>query len=175
MTLIVSVQHEGKIVLTADGMAHTPASEQSNVPYPTNKLFPIKGTDWVLTFSGWGGIAGFHKRLQAEVDLEHIPKFDPHIEIGGFEYFKALRRIAGEQGSMPASPTLIAGLDIHGKPFVLFVQLPSGACCDAYKIAALGAQNATALWILKHPASVLWQHRRRNKTGLLHYRPSSEV
>jgi len=149
MTLIVSMQHEDKIVLAADGMAHTPASEQANVPYAVNKLFPVKGTDWVLAFAGWGGIESFHKRLEAEVELHHIPEFDPHLEIGGFEYFNALRRISEEQGKgMPQSPTILAGFDLNNKPLVLSAVLPSGACYNADKITALGTQNSTALWIL---------------------------
>jgi hypothetical protein len=149
MTLIVSIQHEGKIVLAADGMAYTPASQNANVPYRKNKLFPVKGTDWVLGFAGWGGIASFHKRLEAEVDLDRIPHFDSHLEVGGFEYFNALRRISEEQGkNMPPSPTLLAGFDINGKPLVISAVLPSGACYDAHEITAFGAQNSTALWIL---------------------------
>ena len=148
VTLIVSMQHEDKIVLAADGMAYTAASERADVPYAVGKLFPVKGTDWIFAFAGWGGIQSFHKRLEAEVETGQIPRFNSHLEIGGLDYLSALRHIAEGQGKMQNSSVVLAGFDIYGKPLVLTASLPSGGSYPANKIDAFGAQNSTALWIL---------------------------
>jgi hypothetical protein len=112
-------------------------------------LYPVKGTNWVLAFAGWGGVETFYRALQSEVELGHVPAFDPHIEIGGLAYLTALMQKATKAGGkMPQSPTILAGFDIDQQPYILAAVLPDGAPYKESRISARGAQNSTALWIL---------------------------
>jgi len=148
MTLIVSMQYEGKIVMAADGMVYTQGSSNANIPYPAEKLYPVKGTNWMFAFSGWGGVESLQKTIEAEVGLGHSPPFDLHLPIGGPLYLDALRVKAREGGVAFEANVALAGFDLEGEPYILSTALPSGATYNLGKVAALGVQDSTAMWLM---------------------------
>jgi 20S proteasome alpha/beta subunit len=148
MTLIVSMQYENKIVMAADGMAFTHGSDKVDIPYPTEKLFSVKGTNWILAFSGWAGVESCQKTIEAEVSLKQSPAFNPHLPIGGPLYLDALRTKAQEGGNILETHAALAGFDLEGNPYILSAVLPRGGTYNLWKIAALGVQESTAMWIM---------------------------
>ena len=148
MTLIVSMQYEGKIVIAADGMAYTQGDGNANIPYPTEKLHVVKGTEWISVFSGWGGVESYRTAIESEIELGHFPPFDSHLPIGGPLYLNALRTKAREDGQQQSAHVAVAGFNLDGQPYILSAVLPKGATYNLAPIAALGVQDSTAMWLM---------------------------
>ncbi len=142
MTLVVSLQHERQLVLAADGMGYYSAVGGSYA-YPTHKLYPVADTGWIFAFAGSGEVKVLHGRLETELKRGDF-KVDPSIEIGGVDYLNRLGRLYEAKDK---SVALIAGFDSNSQPKVLSKDLP-GSISEWGGIGAIGAQRATALWMM---------------------------
>lgn len=148
MTLIVSMQYEGKIVIAADGMAYTQGENNANIPYPTDKLHQVKSTDWICTFSGWGGVQSFQRAIESEIEAGYSPPLDSRLPVAGPAYLEALSAKAREGVPKQSAHVALAGFDLEGKPYILSRVIPNGGTYSLPPIAALGVQESTAAWLM---------------------------
>ena len=159
LTLIIAVQTtDDKIVIGADGLllSYSPDTD-AQVAFPTNKLYSVKGTDWILAFAGESILETFYRTIEAQVELRQRPPFDPHIEIGGIAYLNALQSAVLEtQRSTPGrtmrdTTVILAGFDLNKKPCVLQAIIPRGGCYlapGALAIAGATGPSMIAHWLV---------------------------
>jgi 20S proteasome alpha/beta subunit len=144
MTLAIAFKFQGCVIVAADGMAYMSGGE-GDVPYPAKKIRRV-GSDWVLCFAGWGGVEQCTKRLEAELSAGQIGPFNPDLHIGGIDYLHALAHIARENGIKQSFLMLIGN---EPEPDVLLYAIDKGPYGPADFCCAIGAQQATALWLIR--------------------------
>ena len=153
MTLIIAVQTtDDRIVIGADGLLLSYSIDtDAQVAFPTNKLYSVKRTDWILAFAGASILETFYRTIEAEVELGQRPPFDPHIEIGGIAYLNALQAIVLEtQKSTPGitmsdTTVILAGFDLDKKPYLLQAVIPKGGFYRAPGALAIAGGNGPSM------------------------------
>jgi len=143
MTLVIAISPSPQwIIVAADGMGYV---EQGNaaMPYRADKLGAVPTTNWVMGFAGAVTLAGLKAALDVKLTSGEV-KLDRRFEIGALEYISELSRL----GTANNTSVLLAGFDGNNQPRVSVSSPFPATPCPQSTIATVGAQQATARWIL---------------------------
>lgn len=145
VTLITVIHDQMGIVVAADGMAYQQHGKDY-ISYSQQKIKRIHGTSWIFASAGHAGTVGIYDALEAKIS-QGLLNLNADIRLGGHQYLEEFRSLWTTP--QPDTTVLVAGFTPDGDSYVRSWAPLSQKPISLPPIAALGAQQAAATWILR--------------------------
>jgi hypothetical protein len=146
MTLVLAARHCEHVLIAADGMAYHHQAD-SDYSFSSEKLHQVVDYGWIFCFSGEGRAKTAAHKIDEEIRAQIWAAPSPSIVRGGDAYLQRVKELT--QGIRNTSFMLVGHDDRREAKVMSTSSEEQGISGLAEFPFAIGAQRATALWMLK--------------------------